>query len=362
MLHAHSMSDSPVQAGCLYLPVASKTSYRLADESDTRPLQAVSPVQAYADFQRILGAGRVRVTGVRGPGDALADAANTLAFLHMVRAGHPEVQTCLTTIGLGGQDWAGELGRLGLSRVTLLVDTVSLAAADKLYAWIRPGTKTLPRTAALPLLLEQQAEAVAAFVSVGVAVDILTTVRPGVNDHEVGIIARKMAALGAESMRVSLAEGLDDPELLARLRAEAAEFLSETLDEPALEAGAGALAAVPKRPIPGGTRPFVAVTSSDAMEVDLHLGQAPQFLVYGPKNGTVGLIGTRPAPAPGSGAARWEGVAEILSDCAYLLTASAGQKPREALEITGLRVLVAEGGVDGMVDGLYGGGKKPRKH
>ena len=74
------------------------------------------------------------------------------------------------------------------------------------------------------------------------------------------------------------------------------------------------------------------------------------------------LMGPRPAPAPGRGAARWEGVAEILSDCAYLLTASAGQKPREALEITGLRVLVAEGGVDGMVDGLYGGGKKPRKH
>lgn len=362
MNHALSTThESATHGACLYMPVASKTCYRLTDETDSHPLQAVSPVQAYADFQRVLHVGRVRMTGVRGPGDALADAANTLAFLHMVRAGHPEIGTCLTTIGLGGQDWAEELGRLGLTRVTLLVDTASLAAADRLYAWIRPGTKTLPRATALPLLLEQQVEAVRSFTRVGVGVDILTTVRRGVNDHEVGIIAREMAALGAASMRVCLAEGLDDPELLARLRAEAAEFLPETQDEQILETGVGALAAMPRHPVPAGARPFVAVTSGDAMEVDMHLGQAPQFLIYGPKNGAVGLIGTRPAPAPGSGAARWEGVAEILSDCAYLLTASVGQKPREVLESKGLTVIVAEGGVDGLVDGLYGGGKKPCK-
>ena len=45
----------------------------------------------------------------------------------------------------------------------------------------------------------------------------------------------------------------------------------------------------------------------------MHLGQASQFLIYGPKNGTVSLIGTRPAPAAGSGPARWDGVAEITA-------------------------------------------------
>ena len=53
-------------------------------------------------------------------------------------------------------------------------------------------------------------------------------------------------------------------------------------------------------------------------------------------------------------------VAEILSDCAYLLVASCGQSPRKSLQAAGLTVIVAEGGVDGLVDKLYGGGKKPR--
>lgn len=358
---------SPVssQRGCLYMPVASKTCYRMVDEKDQQPLQAISPVQAYADFQRVLNMGKISMTGVCGPGDALGDAPNTLAYLHMVRDGHPEVGLCLTTIGLGGQEWAEELGQLRIDQVTLLVDTVSTSVADKLYAWIRPGKKTLPRQAALDLLLCKQTEAIRAFIGIGAQVNILTTVRPGVNDHEVGIISRQMAEIGASTMNVRLApEESSDGPLLVRLQAEAREFLPlfEWTDGMNVEVetvcpGAG----IGGRKIPSGIRPYVAVTSSDASMVDMHLGQAPQFLIYGPKDGAVSLLGSRPAPAPGSGAARWDGVAEILSDCAYLLVASAGQKPREALEATGLTVIVAEGGVDGLVDGLYGGGKKPRK-
>jgi len=343
------------------MPVASKTNYRLVADADLQPLQAIGPVQAYADFRRVLALGTVRMTGVCGPGDALADAANTMAYLRMVRDEHPEVGICLTTIGLGGQEWAEEFGRLGLNRVAILVDTVSSAVADKLYAWIRPGTKTLPRAAALDLLLCKQAEAVRAFKEAGVRVVVLTTVRSGINDHEVGIIARTMAALGADSMHVRLMQPEEDESgLLERLRAEVREFLplSENPEDLLVDASSGRV--TPLHQVPGGIRPFVAVTSSDAQVVDMHLGQASQFLIYGPQNGAVCLIGTRPAPAQGSGPARWDGVAEILSDCAYLLVASAGQKPRESLQAAGLTVIVAEGGVDGLVDKLYGGGTKLR--
>lgn len=360
MRHAQSAHlEASAQQGCLYMPVASKTSYRLLDALDNEPLQAVSPVQAYADLQRVLASGAtVNMTGVRGPGDALADAANTLAYLHMVRDGHPDMGLCLNTIGLGGQEWAEELGRLGVDRVTMLVDTVSPQVAQKLYAWIRPGTRTLPRGTAMDLLVCKQAEAVQAFTAAGMAVDILATVRPGINDHEMGVISRVMARLGAQSMQVRLARGVDDSGLLATLQAEAREFLPTAVLDADMEVQAPATIL---RPVPSGLRPLVAVTSSDAQVVDTHLGHAEQFLIYGPQNGTVCLIGTRPAPAPGSGPARWDGVAEILSDCAYLLVASAGQKPREALAARGLTVIVGAGGVDGLVDGLFGGGRKCKK-
>ena len=107
-------------------------------------------------------------------------------------------------------------------------------------------------------------------------------------------------------------------------------------------------------PPPQGLRPLVAVASSTGKTVDTHLGQAREFRIYGRDGGMVGLVGTRPAPAPGGGNMRWEGVAEVLSDCAYLLVASVGHKPLEILSASGLGVVEAEGFVLSLVRQLYG--------
>lgn len=106
---------------------------------------------------------------------------------------------------------------------------------------------------------------------------------------------------------------------------------------------------------PQGQRPLVAVASSTGSTVDTHLGHAREFRIYGNDQGVIGLIGTRPAPQAGSGNARWEGVAEILSDCAYLLVAGVGAKPLEILAEHGLTVIEAEGYVQSLLRQLYSG-------
>jgi nitrogen fixation protein NifB len=106
---------------------------------------------------------------------------------------------------------------------------------------------------------------------------------------------------------------------------------------------------------PQRNRPLVAVASSAGTTVDTHLGHAREFRIYGSDEGMVGLIGTRPAPQPGSGDARWEGVAEILSDCSYLLVSGVGRKPLEILADSGLTVIEAEGYVQSLLRQLYGG-------
>lgn len=105
---------------------------------------------------------------------------------------------------------------------------------------------------------------------------------------------------------------------------------------------------------PQGLRPLVAVASSSGSTVDTHLGQAREFWIYGRDEGRVRLIGTRPAPAPGDGDMRWEALAEVLSDCSYLLVASVGRKPLEILASRRLTVIEAEGWVLSLVRQLYG--------
>lgn len=115
-------------------------------------------------------------------------------------------------------------------------------------------------------------------------------------------------------------------------------------------------------PKPTRERPNVAVVSAGGMDVDLHLGQAYQAMVYGPReDGLTCLLGTRPVPEPGGGNSRWEKLSESLHDCFALLTTSAGENPRRILASHGITVLITENEIEGTVDVLYGGGKKGKK-
>jgi nitrogen fixation protein NifB len=115
-------------------------------------------------------------------------------------------------------------------------------------------------------------------------------------------------------------------------------------------------------PKPTADKPNVAVVSSNGVEIDTHLGQAQQVLVYGPReDGLACLLEVRNAPAPGSGSARWNRLAMILRDCFVLLAAQAGDTPRRILSENNISVMISDDHIEGIVDVFYGGGKKKNK-
>ncbi|MGE4298958.1 MAG: NifB/NifX family molybdenum-iron cluster-binding protein [Desulfovibrionaceae bacterium] len=369
----------------LHLPVAPRTNARgrYAPVADGEALSAQDALRFLA---HALGKGApVARVDLDGPGDPLATSELTLELVARIRELFPETSVSLTTNGLHGAASAGLLAQAGLGHLTITVDAVSASVAAQLYAWIRPNTKTLPIAKAAEILVAEQAAAIAACREAGLTVRVRTTVYPGVNHTHVGDIARTVAALGAQAMEIvghNAPADADGPvmesapaSLLGALREQAGQYLP-VLDAPgasdadACARGDGGKALLQAwrgqtatgMPIPSGDRPNVAVASSDGFEVNRHLGQAAQFLVYGREGGTrdglVKLLGARQAPQPGSGDGRWEAVASLLADCAYLVAAGAGERPKTVLQEKGIRVIVAEGGIEGLVDVLYGGGKK----
>ena len=113
---------------------------------------------------------------------------------------------------------------------------------------------------------------------------------------------------------------------------------------------------------PSREKPNVAVASVNGMEVDLHLGQTYQLMIYGPReDGLISLLGTRPVPEPGTGSSRWKELAASIGDCFAVLASSAGESPKRILGENGISVIVTEGEIEGTVDLLYGGGKKKRR-
>ncbi len=364
--------------GRLHLPVAPKTTTRLMSGASDMPKKVLAPEEALAYLDHVLAQGtHVGIVGVTGPGEPLAVPEATLKTLQEVRKAHPDMPLTVSTNGLGAAECSKDLAKLGLSHVTVEVHAVAPEIAEKIYAWIRPGTHTLPKQEAAHLLLNAQAEAITVLKKAGLTVKVNTTIFPGINDEHVEEIARSVAALGADIMSVTpVVSNPDDSisapskELMKKLARIAAKHMAlmpewgncgkdlvgSNVPESKCEDAFTSAATLP-RPTP--ERPNVAVASVGGMEVDIHLGHAACFLVYGPReDGLPVLLETRAAPESGHGDDRWNELAEILGDCFAVLVTSAGERPRQVLGNSGLRVLITDCDVAGVVDNLFGG-KKP---
>ena len=148
------------------LPVAPRANNRIRFASTKESMQAMIPAQALAWLDELLTRGdRIDGVNITGPGDPLADIGPTLETLGLVREKYPAMNLGVITLGLGGKQAVERLVKAGVSHVTLLVDGVDLEVVKRLYAWIRPGIKTVPLFTAAAMLLDEQQKAVTAFLA-----------------------------------------------------------------------------------------------------------------------------------------------------------------------------------------------------
>ena len=351
----------------LVLPLAAILTARSRFAGSAAPPVAMGLEDAIAWLDRAVAA-EPAVTHVEigGEGDPLAEFDLTMAVVAEIRQRYPGLVIALRTLGVGCADCAGQLAAAGISAVRLLVNAVDLIHLEKIYAWIRPGRKTLKLAEAGAILLNEQQKAGPALAAAGISFTVHTVVYPGLNDEHIGQIARTMAANGAKGMSLAACRAepaadvvLGSPSAATMAAAVAAGRAHLPVTEITGEEEEGAAPPATLLPLPSKQRPNVAVVSSNGMTVDLHLGQADRMLIYGPRaDGLVCLLASRPAPASGVNGNRWLNLAASLPDCFALIAASAGDNPRKVLAEQGIKVFISEDTIDGLVDALYGGGKK----
>ena len=360
----------------LVLPVAPQANHKIRFASMPKAFSPITPAEAIGWIGDLIKGGKeVKSVEIMGPGDILAAPQILLETLELLRNSFPEIEVGLTTLGLGAADLASDLAEHGVGQATVSVDAVDAEIAEKIYAWVRPGKKTIPLAQAATDLVNGQKMAVAALVQAGLKVRIQTTVYPGGNELHVGAIARKMAALGATSIVVrpfvareeaeeKIGDSCDSTTLTAASEQAAAhlELNAHTVNPIIPPPMTNILEPGALLPKPTKVRPNVAVASSNGMDVDLHLGQASQILIYGPRDdGLACLLEARETPEAGSGTSRWQTLAEeCLYDCFALLAANAGENPKKVLADRGIKIIVSEDNIEGTVDVLYGGGKKQK--
>lgn len=357
--------------------------------SESRPgvtSAVLSPAQAERYLEEVLRQRHdIRVVGIAGPGDPFANSAETLETFERVRRRFPQMMLCVASNGLDLGVHLDALARLQVSHVTVTVNAVEPAIGACVYSWMRIGKRVLNAVEGAAILLERQLAAIAGLKARGILVKVNSIVLPGVNDQHIAAVAERMGALGVDLFNCmpyypnpgSAFERLGEPdaERMAAIRAEAQRFVPQMRHCTRCRADAVGLlgeaasakwmttlqhcqrqtpaAAAPAHATP--QRPYVAVASLEGVLVNQHLGEAQSLLVYGQRDNRLRLIEARRTPAPGGGEARWQNLANTLSDCRALLVSGIGSAPRQVLTASGIEIIECEALIEEAVGAVLGG-------
>ncbi|SEM49371.1 nitrogen fixation protein NifB [Syntrophus gentianae] len=324
----------------------------------------------------------IAVVGIAGPGDPFANPEETLETLRLVREKYPEIMLCVATNGLNLSRYADDLETLKISHVTVTVNAVEPQIGSKIYAWARFASRMYRGVEAANLLLSNQIEAIRKLKERNVLVKINSVVIPGINDSHVAAVAREMAALGADLMNcIPLYHVAGTPfadiaplpqEAAESIRREAGGFLPQMKHCTRCRADAVGLLgrdqtdevrSLMRKAAIGGARenePYVAVASMEGLLVNQHLGEASQLWIFGQRDGKAELVDRRFTPSSGSGADRWQQMADLLQDCRGVLVSGIGRAPQAVLEEAGLRIVVMEGFAREGVEAILSGREIPR--
>jgi nitrogen fixation protein NifB len=322
------------------------------------------------------------VVGIAGPGDPFANPEETMETLELAHSKFPDKLLCISTNGLSLIDYIPRLAELKVSHVTITVNAVDPLIGAEVYEWIHYNKKTYFGVEGANLLLQRQTEAIKLLKQYGITLKINTVVIPRVNEHHIHEIAQYVSKLGADvqnciplipvagtpfgelyepspsSMRAVRAKTslhIKQMAHCARCRADAVGLLGNENS-----AVSQKLLSNAKKKISFEVRPYVAVSTTDGVSINQHLGEANQLWIFGLQNGEIVLIEKRLISIGKLMSNKWNNVANELTDCTALLVNGIGPAPLEILSSKGIYVEAVRGSVQESVGALFAGKPIPQ--
>jgi len=379
------------QFGRVHLPVAPKCNikcnycnrkYDCVNESRPGVTSTVlSPEQSLEYMRRVLEKEpRISVAGIAGPGDPFANAEQTMETMRLLRREFPELILCLASNGMSIGPYIEELAEIGVSHVTVTINAVDPEIGAKIYGWVRDGKIIYRGRQAAELLLARQLEAVRKLKENNITVKINSIIIPGINDHHIVEVAKKMRELGADLLNcMALFPNVGTPfgnieqpgkEMVNGIRRAAEEYLPQMrhctrcradavglLDDDRTEEFRGCLSACAQKTPAAAVhaRPYVAVATMEGVLVNQHLGEAERFQIWEKKEEDFRLVEERPAPETGGGLRRWIRLAKTLADCQAVLVSGIGETPHDILSKAGLKPLTMNGFIEEGLKRVFNG-------
>lgn len=198
--------------GRIHVPVAPRCNIqcnycirKFACPNENRPgvtMRVISPDEAINTIgQAMEREPRLRVLGVAGPGDALANDA-TLETFRRAKDYFPLLTRCLSTNGLLLPDRIEEVDQAGITALTITINAVDIDVGEQIYSHVRYKGKTYRGRQAFEILHQNQMIGLREAAMRGMVVKVNSVLIPGVNDRHLVKVAQTVKEHGAYIMNI----------------------------------------------------------------------------------------------------------------------------------------------------------------
>lgn len=334
--------------------------------------RVMSPFQAIERFKKVKARmPELKVVGIAGPGDALANPKASFTTLKGISALDSDLHLCVSTNGLALPQHVEEMRKVGVNHLTITINTIRPDIAADLYPWIYFNNKRLKGLEAAERLLEQQMKGLELAAKADMLVKVNTVLVPGITDQYIEELSSEIKSRGAllhnlmplisdpahgtffgvhhvkgptdEQVEEARARsGISMPQMshCKQCRADAEGRLDEQsgCGDNSKAASHGAQdQAMPQH----ATR--VAVAQGLQRRIDVHFGHAKGFDIYQLHDGNYTFVEHRVLPPfctgeseCAEGESKMDKMIDTLSDCAFVLASRVGISPWVALEKAGI--------------------------
>ena len=337
--------------------------------NESRPgvtTEILSPKEAFDKYKYVKDKmPNLKVIGIAGPGDALANFDKVRESLKLIREDDPEITFCLSTNGLMLPFYAEELINLGVSHVTITMNAIDPNITAKVYKYVDYLGVTYTGVEGAQILLNNQLSGLKYLTDRGIVVKVNIVMLKGINDEHIYDITKKVKELGAtitNIMQMIPVKGsvFEDMPLvnnkeITEMRNKCGENIKQMYHCKQCRADAiGTLdndqslkitQEIKEKSSEEKILKF-AVATKGGMTVDLHFGHANEFYIYEYREGVAMFLEKRNIDKYCNGEESCEEedkiakLSKVISDCDGVISLRIGDEPTRKLKNIGIEAFM----------------------
>ncbi len=362
----------------MHLPIAPKCNIqcnycvrKFDCPNESRPgvtTEVLKPEEAYQKYKMVKERiPNLKVVGIAGPGDSLAEFDNTKKTLNLIRKDDPNITFCLSTNGLLLPLYADELVELGVSHVTVTVNSVNATIGAKIYNHVDYMGHRYFGEVGAAILMANQLAGIKRLTSHGIICKVNIVMLKGINEYHIPTIVERAKELGCEitnimqlipvagsafenmpltsnkeimDMRKRCEVTLKQMYHCHQCRADAIGTLDN--DQSINFRGCSGSGEIEEREAGKEKSLLFAVSSKSGILVDQHFGHANDFYIYEYKNKRIQFKerrsvtkyceGSDSCDGMGGNEGKMEAILETVKDCSGVLSMRIGEAPKQKLK------------------------------